>query len=293
MSCRYTNSMHTVFTRGAGYRGQAGHLGHAFASSSGRPADKGEQLPSLRRASQSGGVMRDRIARHGRTGSSHASAAPSALSSCQRRIKTATGGGAREDPTHRACFLTTPSTTTYTTSTARTVLVSTLEQVLSPRRPLTSDYRMAFTTMLLQVIVTAALLVLLYITHTLLTLLLTHFLSPLGSLCGPPSPSRLTGHLSQMHVPSASPLRTWAKTYGPAFVYRGFLNAPRLMLLDGKGVDYVMGSGYMFPKPSFVRDALGDMAAGREGVLVVEGEVHRRQVRGSTTTLVYNAHATV
>jgi len=50
------------------------------------------------------------------------------------------------------------------------------------------------------------------------------------------------------------------------------------MTTDPVAVAHILGNAYQYPKPDFVRDSLASMAAGREGLLTVEGEDHRRQV---------------
>lgn len=51
-----------------------------------------------------------------------------------------------------------------------------------------------------------------------------------------------------------------------------------LYLLDTDAApSYVLGNAYDYPKPNFVRDSLREMTGGDEGLLVVEGDVHRRQ----------------
>ena len=71
----------------------------------------------------------------------------------------------------------------------------------------------------------------------------------------------------------------WTSAYGSTFVYRGFLCGRRLMTTDPRAVNHIMSRGYDYPKPDFVRDSLASMAAGYEGLLTAEGEMHRKQVR--------------
>ena len=71
----------------------------------------------------------------------------------------------------------------------------------------------------------------------------------------------------------------WTACYGPALVYRGFFSGPRLMTTDPVAIAHILGHADNYPKPNFVRDTLAAMTAGRDGLLVVEGDAHRRQVR--------------
>lgn len=120
----------------------------------------------------------------------------------------------------------------------------------------------------------------LYILSTFLLLLLRQALSPLRHLRGPPSPSFFLGNLREMHDQENTNLVVrWEEQYGSTFVYRGFMGAARLMTTDPVAVAHILGRGYDYPKPDFVRDNLANMAAGEHGILTVEGEDHRRQVR--------------
>ncbi|TCD59981.1 hypothetical protein EIP91_010949 [Steccherinum ochraceum] len=120
--------------------------------------------------------------------------------------------------------------------------------------------------------------VIIYVAHTFLRLLIRQRLSPLRTLPGPPSPSIFLGNLREMHDQENNGLvQRWSDLYGSTFVYRGFLNGCRLMTTDPVAASYVLGRAYDFPKPDFVRDGLSSMIGGHEGILVVEGEDHRRQ----------------
>ncbi|KAI0763115.1 cytochrome P450 [Trametes elegans] len=118
----------------------------------------------------------------------------------------------------------------------------------------------------------------LYFLWTFLQLLFRQARSPLRHLPGPPSASLFMGNLPELHDQENNGLvARWATTYGSAFVYRGFMGGRRLMLVDPTAVNYVMSRGYDYPKPDFVRDSLASMAAGYEGLLTADGEMHRKQ----------------
>lgn len=118
----------------------------------------------------------------------------------------------------------------------------------------------------------------LYVLWTFLALLVRQARSPLRHLRGPPSPSFLVGNLREMHDQENTALfARWEHRYGSTFVYHGFLGGARLLTTDPVAVAHILAHGYDFPKPEFIRDALASMAAGHEGLLVVEGEDHRRQ----------------
>ena len=133
-------------------------------------------------------------------------------------------------------------------------------------------------TLLLVLLAPAA--VTLYFLWTFLMLVLRQARSPLRHLPGPPSPSFFMGNLREMHDQENNGLvARWTAEYGSTFVYRGFVGGCRLMTVDPLAVNYIMSRGYEYPKPDFVRDALASMAAGYEGLLTAEGEMHRKQVR--------------
>ncbi|KZT67097.1 cytochrome P450 [Daedalea quercina L-15889] len=118
----------------------------------------------------------------------------------------------------------------------------------------------------------------LYALSTFLLLVLRQALSPLRNLRGPSSPSFFMGNLREMHDQENTNLVVrWEQQYGTTFVYRGFMGGARLMTTDPVAVAHILGRGYDYPKPDFVRDNLSNMAAGEHGLLTVEGEDHRRQ----------------
>lgn len=120
----------------------------------------------------------------------------------------------------------------------------------------------------------------LYIVWTFLALLVRQARSPLRHLPGPPSPSFFMGNLREMHdAENTNLVGQWERAHGSTFVYRGFIGGCRLMTTDPAAVSHILSRGYDYPKPDFVRDALASMAAGHDGLVVVEGDAHRRQVR--------------
>ncbi|OSX56492.1 hypothetical protein POSPLADRAFT_1159998 [Postia placenta MAD-698-R-SB12] len=117
-----------------------------------------------------------------------------------------------------------------------------------------------------------------YVLSTFLALFLRQARSPLRNLNGPASPSFFMGNLREMHdMENNNLVARWENQFGSTFVYRGFVGGHRLMTTDPAAVSHIMGRAYDYPKPEFVRDSLASMASGREGLLTVEGEVHRRQ----------------
>ena len=122
-------------------------------------------------------------------------------------------------------------------------------------------------------------LVLVYLLFPFLRLIFRQWLSPLRLLSGPPSLSFFMGNLPQIHdQENNNIIATWQKQFGSTFVYRGFIGGCRLLTTDPVAIAHILGNAYDYPKPDFVRDSLAAMAAGHDGLLTVEGEVHRRQV---------------
>ncbi|KAF8208593.1 cytochrome P450 [Mycena galopus ATCC 62051] len=120
--------------------------------------------------------------------------------------------------------------------------------------------------------------IILYLLSGFIRLLVRQALSPLSLLRGPPCPSFFMGNLMEMHDQENNNLvAEWEAAYGSTFVYRGFIGGCRLMTTDPVAVAHILGNAYDYPKPDFVRDSLATMAAGHDGLLVVEGDAHKRQ----------------
>ena len=137
---------------------------------------------------------------------------------------------------------------------------------------------MPSTTLIVILIVPAS--VAFYVMYTFILLLVRQAISPLRRLPGPPSPSFFMGNLREMHdQENTNLLARWEEVYGSTFVYHGFIGGRRLMTTDPLAVAHILGRGYDYPKPDFVRDSLASMAAGYEGLITTEGEDHRKQVR--------------
>ncbi|KAL4249283.1 Cytochrome P450 monooxygenase [Abortiporus biennis] len=117
-----------------------------------------------------------------------------------------------------------------------------------------------------------------YIVLLLLRLILTQYTTPLKHLPSPPCPSFFLGNLREMHDSCSTNLYDlWRMKYGSTFVYRGFLSGCRLITFDSRAISHILNRTDIFEKPGFIRDSLADMAAGKWGLLTVEGDMHKKQ----------------
>ncbi|KAI0034622.1 cytochrome P450 [Vararia minispora EC-137] len=125
--------------------------------------------------------------------------------------------------------------------------------------------------------------VLAYLLHPLVWLIASLCFSPLARLPSPPSPSFLLGNLAAIADQENNDVITsWTRTYGSTFTYRGFIGGRRLLTTDPTALNYILGHAYDYPKPEFVRASLSAMVAGEDGLLTVEGDIHRRQNQAFT-----------
>lgn len=88
------------------------------------------------------------------------------------------------------------------------------------------------------------------------------------------------GNLPQLHDQENNDIiGFWQRQFGSTSVYRGFICGSRLITTDPVALAHILGHAYDYPKPDFVRDTIAGILVGHEGILTVEGNVHRRQVR--------------
>ncbi|KAG8990152.1 hypothetical protein FRB93_003318 [Tulasnella sp. JGI-2019a] len=105
------------------------------------------------------------------------------------------------------------------------------------------------------------------------------YFSPLRSLRGPDKlDSYVFGHLPRIFKSSPGvPHEECAALYGPTFQYRGIGLSRMLFTMDPRAVAHIMNHSYDYPKPLLMRENLTHVLG--EGVLVAEGDAHRRQRR--------------
>ncbi|CCM05373.1 uncharacterized protein FIBRA_07589 [Fibroporia radiculosa] len=102
--------------------------------------------------------------------------------------------------------------------------------------------------------------------------------SPLRHVPGPPVSSWLYGHAKEIYGSEIAVVQEkWSETYGNTFKYKSVLNQDVLYTADTRAVSHVFNHTDEYQKPEDVRSSLAELLA--EGLLVVEGEQHRRQKR--------------
>lgn len=127
-----------------------------------------------------------------------------------------------------------------------------------------------------------------YVLADLIAMLWRQIFSPLQRLRGPPNPSFLFGNLREMYnQENTGLLYDWDATYGSTYAYKGFFGGSRLLTTDLTALAHILSHSDTYQKPDFVRDNLGAMGAGDEGLLTTEGDVHKRQVRFHFPLLIF------
>ncbi|KAJ2927086.1 hypothetical protein H1R20_g10025, partial [Candolleomyces eurysporus] len=102
--------------------------------------------------------------------------------------------------------------------------------------------------------------------------------SPLRHLPGPPNKGFIWGNLKEIMDSENSELHEkWIEEYGRTISYRGLFGMNRLYTTDLKAINHVLMNSYIYQKPGPARYQLGQILG--EGVLVVEGDAHKKQRR--------------
>ncbi|EKM83173.1 hypothetical protein AGABI1DRAFT_118526 [Agaricus bisporus var. burnettii JB137-S8] len=107
--------------------------------------------------------------------------------------------------------------------------------------------------------------------------------NPLSDFPGPANPSWIYGNMKQIRDAENSVLHeSWTGEFGKTIKYKFFFGRSRLYTTDLKAIYHVLMNSQTYQKPEqsrlFLSRLLGD------GVLVVEGDKHREQLRDSWTT---------
>ncbi|KAF9130830.1 hypothetical protein BGW39_002584 [Mortierella sp. 14UC] len=116
------------------------------------------------------------------------------------------------------------------------------------------------------------------------TYLYPTFLSPLRHIPGPPNKSKHNKYhipllglfLDLINEEPGRKYRDWIEQYGGIFCYRSLFNAQQVVIGDPKAIQHVFSThAYDYPKPERAIRLLSQVIG--KGVLLVEGDVHRKQ----------------
>lgn len=112
--------------------------------------------------------------------------------------------------------------------------------------------------------------------YKLCTVAYKELTSPIRALPGPKSRSWFFGSIREAFdgPPSAS---EWVDVYGTTFQFKGPFNFTRLWTIDPKAQSHVLMRNDIYERPMPAREALSRIVG--PGVLVTEGEMHRKQRR--------------
>ncbi|KAF8949002.1 hypothetical protein BGZ46_005247 [Entomortierella lignicola] len=111
-----------------------------------------------------------------------------------------------------------------------------------------------------------------------------NFFSPLRHIPGPPNKSKYNkynipflGHMMDIFIEETGiPQINWVEQYGGLITYRGLFNSQRVFLADPKAIQHVFSShSYSYPKNRRTVRILSEVLG--HGVLLVEGDVHKKQ----------------
>ncbi|KZT61468.1 cytochrome P450 [Calocera cornea HHB12733] len=116
----------------------------------------------------------------------------------------------------------------------------------------------------------------LHLTVYLGSKLLARLRTPLRTLRGPPSSSFLWGSIKEV-IADESVVDRWAEEYGGTFAVRELLGGYRLCTTDARATAHILSHTSIYPKPMPLRMVLNSVIG--PGLLVAEGDVHKRQRR--------------
>ncbi|KAJ7664860.1 cytochrome P450 [Mycena rosella] len=113
-----------------------------------------------------------------------------------------------------------------------------------------------------------------YALFQLVKFLYDQYASPLRGMVGPRNPSLLLGHFKELEEDSML-TEKWKAQYGLNFQMKGLFSVRELYTADTKALSHIAVHTDTYQKPAFVRYHLAQIVG--EGLLVVEGDDHRRQ----------------
>ncbi|KAJ7042055.1 cytochrome P450 [Mycena alexandri] len=105
-------------------------------------------------------------------------------------------------------------------------------------------------------------------------LVYAEFTSPLRNLPGPKATHFFYGNMKEIWNNDNSH-EQWVQQYGPTIKFRGVFRSTRLYTTDTKAVNHFLTNTNIYEKPAHARYNLSRIVG--PGVLVAEGDVHRRQ----------------
>ncbi|KAJ7092281.1 cytochrome P450 [Mycena belliarum] len=115
-----------------------------------------------------------------------------------------------------------------------------------------------------------------YVLYRAISVVYARLTSPLRHLRGPKSPSLVMGNILQLFGGVVTEIEDrWIEEYGTTFKIAGFLSQPDLYTIDTKALHHIITHTQIYQKPLEVQYNLGRVVG--PGVLVVEGDVHKRQ----------------
>ncbi|TFK35549.1 cytochrome P450 [Crucibulum laeve] len=121
--------------------------------------------------------------------------------------------------------------------------------------------------------------ILTYVAFKLSKVVYRELCSPLRDLPGPPNKSLIYGNFKEIwdSESHAAAHEKWEETYGKTLRYRGFFGVNRVYTIDTKAVSHILINYFDYQKPEAATYNLRKLLG--EGVLLAEGEMHKRQRR--------------
>ncbi|PIL29914.1 cytochrome P450 [Ganoderma sinense ZZ0214-1] len=116
-----------------------------------------------------------------------------------------------------------------------------------------------------------------YLLVKILSFFVPRWRSPLNRLRGPPNISPLFGHIKMFDSDNIAVQAKWVAEYGSTMRTYGIFKVPQLYTADLRLVNHILTHSMDYFKPPESRLALSHILG--QGLLVAEGEKHRRQRR--------------
>ncbi|KAI0712911.1 cytochrome P450 [Fomitopsis betulina] len=130
----------------------------------------------------------------------------------------------------------------------------------------------------LNILVPVAGTLLVYALWALVPWYINWYKSSVSTIPGPPCRSWLYGNLRELRGEEPGVmLQRWAERYGHVFKFTATMAVERVVMLDAKGINYILTHAQDYPKPELASYHLSQIVG--KGLLVVEGEQHRKQRR--------------